>query len=259
MAQAGECGEEPSRDAQEALKGRALDVVECLVTTCTTPRHRRGYANFEVARMGKAFNANRENTQTAESLKSHSAFSWVSSVAAQALVEGLPELAKRLLTSDEYKGGLLVSVRGDPEPDSDDLERNYVLLRAVVRACPTHVPSGFLVADAFLTAHELLGGKLLRVPKADEHANNVRTLALAHGTLLRRLVQRLRLLFRGSPEGAHSWKVLELKRLCLPKEHRRPWLPDIPGSWSPLKVAADARAPTHDPEQDPNRRPRGRL
>lgn len=156
-------------------------------------------------------------------------------------MEGLPAMAIQLLTSPEYAGGLLVTVGGDEdaEADSADLDRNFAILRAVTRACPTHVPSGFLVADAFLVANELFDQTLLKVPACDDHANNIRTLALAHGSLVRRLSQRLRLLFRGSPDGAHSWKIMELKQLCKSKDFRRPSVPDIPDSWSPIKAIQD--------------------
>lgn len=47
--------ESPPPALQEAIKQKALDVVDALVTTCTSPKNRRGYCNIEVARMAKVF------------------------------------------------------------------------------------------------------------------------------------------------------------------------------------------------------------
>ena len=47
-----------SEAAREALKARALDAAEDITTTCTTPRHRRGYSNFDVARMARVLMGN---------------------------------------------------------------------------------------------------------------------------------------------------------------------------------------------------------
>ena len=150
------------------------------------------------------------------------------------MVEGLPALARRLLESPEYMGGMLIACNdGSLEPSLEDLEKNYVMLRAIIASCLTHVPSGFLVADALLTAHELLGQRLLKVPRDDP--NTIRTLALAHGCEVRRLVGKVRLLFRSS-ENSHSWEIQELKSLC--RRRRLRTFPDAPTSWSPLKALA---------------------
>ena len=161
------------------------------------------------------------------------------------LVQGLPELAVEIMMGDDYPGGMLVPIdENEIEPTMSDLSKNFVVLRSMLTACPTHVPSSFLIADAWLLAHELLGRKLLKLPGV-EHADDVaehtvRTLALAHGNNVRKLLQKLRLLFRSS-EGSRDWKVQELKNMCHRKEFRKPALPDVPDSWSPMLAEAEGK------------------
>lgn len=70
-------------------------------------------------------------------------------------------------------------------------------------------------------------------------------MALQHGHILKKCVQRLRTLYRQAPNAAHSEKVWFLKTLCGRRQARKfaRGLPDMPDSWSPSRSAP---TPTSD-------------
>ena len=123
---------------------------------------------------------------------------------ARAILVNLPDRASQLIRGGDLSGGELVVLEDAiARPSYKDIAANFVWLRPVVEAYPERVPSGFFLADAFLSLDEMFDGKLLQVrtePGATQMAvrNAKVTFAAREANRLKKLVGSLRYLNRNS-------------------------------------------------------------
>ena len=141
---------------------------------------------------------------------------------ATAWYENLPQSAKALMEdkASKWRGGAVVAIK-DVQwiPKEPDLVNNaYPFIKETVKRFGGRAPSSYFFADCFLAMHTLTGTRLLVVRSAGE---TERSLALAEGGKLKKLLQYLRGLWRETPKGARHPIIAELKALLVKVENKR--------------------------------------
>jgi len=133
---------------------------------------------------------------------------------ATAWYENLPVAAKSLLQRAEWSGGDIIHIK-DAQwivKEEDLINNAHPFIMEAVARYRDRVPSGFFFADVFLAMHAMAKNRLL-VPKADNETVN--SIALAEGGKLKKLIQKLRGLWRDAPGQSRNPVIMELKALLV--------------------------------------------
>eukprot|EP00969_Alexandrium_andersonii_P141541 6258938-Alexandrium_andersonii.AAC.1 len=121
--------------------------------------------------------------------------------ASRQLVDGLPEVAKKLMVSG-WEGGSFIAISCTPSglmaPNAQDVNNAHLFLKPFVSAYPHKIPSGYMIADVLLQANESLSNRLL-IPRGP--GQTVSELALQEGGKIKKLLGHLRYLFRGAAKS----------------------------------------------------------
>ena len=133
---------------------------------------------------------------------------------ADAFVALFPASALAAIEEGKVKPGPLITLDESDEEGRlgvlyEDIEENITWLRPLIKQFPDRVPSAYLVADSLMILNKRLNCKLLQLVGG----GTAQDAALAEAFKMKRLVQRVRFLWRVCGPDAKGAGVRELKAL----------------------------------------------
>eukprot|EP00969_Alexandrium_andersonii_P373037 15483075-Alexandrium_andersonii.AAC.1 len=128
------------------------------------------------------------------------------------MVEGIPDLARQLITQEKFKGGPIVRFKGRACKQKDCVA-NEVWIRPALLLTPDRVPTAYFLADVFLRADQILEGKLLKLPGGVVASEKQKAaMALQEGSRLKAACGYMRYLARDT-SGSSNEVIRRLKAL----------------------------------------------
>ena len=131
---------------------------------------------------------------------------------ARAWENNMPETARGLIDNKQWKGGPIITLHDTvawSTVEKDATNNAVPFVRESVIRYGDRIPSGFFFTDVFLLLHKNLNERLLIPKNADE---TVLSLASAEAGKLKKVMQHLRAMWRGNPDGARHPLIAELKQ-----------------------------------------------
>ena len=172
---------------------------------------------------------------------------------AKDLHDALPARARALLRSKAWEGGPIIKIDDEAtwNVTEPDVEANACWLRPLIERYADRIPSVYFMADVYMELHLMMECRLLQGKNPED---TPRTLAMQEAGKHKKVLQKLRQMWRDWPVGARSEAVADLKALLYKKAPSTMLSPAIEsdGSSQPSPVITTQPSPASVASSQPS-------